>query len=82
MRLEFIRSRAGSDALRGTRYDINSSTPLYHNILIYHHRAFQEILKADRGKYGGEDNYDIGDAVADEWQQRVDDVVAGTADVA
>ena len=29
-----------------------------------------------------EDNYDIGDTVADEWQQHVDDVVAGTADAA
>ena len=45
-------------------------------------RAFQEVLKADRSKFGMEDNYDMGDAVADEWQQRVDDVVAGTVEAA
>lgn len=27
--------------------------------------------------YGAADNYEIKDVVADEWQQRVDDVVAG-----
>jgi hypothetical protein len=45
-------------------------------------RAFTEILKADRAKFGVGDEHIIGDTVADEWQRRVDDVVAGTADTA
>ena len=43
-------------------------------------RAFNEILKLDRAKYGSNDDYTIGDTIADEWQQRVDEVVAGTPD--
>jgi hypothetical protein len=40
-------------------------------------RAFNHILKDDRAKYGADKEYVIGDTVPDEWQQRVDDVVAG-----
>ncbi|CAA7262374.1 unnamed protein product [Cyclocybe aegerita] len=40
-------------------------------------RAFNEILKIDRATYGVAEEYVIGDTVPDEWQQRVDDVVAG-----
>jgi hypothetical protein len=42
------------------------------------HRAFNKILKEDRAQFGAEEVYEIVDAVADEWQQRVDDVVGGT----
>jgi hypothetical protein len=40
-------------------------------------RAFNEILRVDRAKYGAGEDYEIADTIADEWQQRVDDVVAG-----
>lgn len=40
-------------------------------------RAFRGILKTDRDTYGAGEDYEIGDVVADDWQQRVDDVVAG-----
>ncbi|KJA19533.1 hypothetical protein HYPSUDRAFT_143746, partial [Hypholoma sublateritium FD-334 SS-4] len=40
-------------------------------------RAFRDILKTDRETYGSGEDYEIADVVADEWQQRVDDVVAG-----
>jgi hypothetical protein len=52
-------------------FDDNSLRPL---------RAFNEILKVDRATYGAGEDYEIGDTVADEWQQRVDDVVGGTVD--
>ena len=42
-------------------------------------RAFNEILKLDRAKYGADEDYVIGDTVPDDWQQRVDDVVGGIA---
>ena len=41
------------------------------------HRAFRDILKIDRETYGVGEDYEIGDIIADEWQQRVDDAVAG-----
>ncbi|KJA16691.1 hypothetical protein HYPSUDRAFT_144977, partial [Hypholoma sublateritium FD-334 SS-4] len=44
-------------------------------------RAFRDILKTDRETYGAGEDYEIGDVVADEWQQRVDDVVAGISAV-
>ena len=44
-------------------------------ILIF--RAFNEILKVDRAKYGADEEYEIADTIADEWQQRIDDAVAG-----
>jgi hypothetical protein len=52
---------------------------LLHNTLIskYICRAFRDILKTDRDTYGIGKNYKIGDIIADDWQQRVDDVVAG-----
>jgi hypothetical protein len=43
-------------------------------------RAFKTILKTDRDTYGIGDDYQIGDFVGNEWQQRVDDVVAGVAE--
>jgi len=46
---------------------------LYPNIC----RAFRDILKTDRDTYGAGEDYEIGDVVTDDWQQRVDDVVAG-----
>ena len=52
--------------------------------VIYSHlicRAFNEILKVDRATYGAGEDYVIADTIADEWQQRVDDVVAGEASV-
>ena len=45
------------------------------------YRAFNEILRLDRAVYGASDDYTIGDTVADEWQQRVDEVVARSADM-
>ena len=41
-------------------------------------RAFNDILKADRSKFGADEDYVIVDTIPDEWQQRVDDAVAGT----
>jgi hypothetical protein len=46
----------------------------------YQYRAFNEILKADCTKFGVGEEYIIGDTVADEWQQHVNDVIAGTTD--
>ncbi|KIJ94950.1 hypothetical protein K443DRAFT_109586, partial [Laccaria amethystina LaAM-08-1] len=40
-------------------------------------RAFRDILKTDRNTYGAGEDYDILDVIADDWQQRVDDVIAG-----
>ena len=40
-------------------------------------RAFRDILRTDRNTYGTGQDYEIGDVVTDDWQQRVDDVVAG-----
>lgn len=42
------------------------------------HRAFNDILKADRSKFGADEDYVIADTIPDEWQQRVDNAVAGT----
>jgi hypothetical protein len=39
-------------------------------------REFNKFLKVDRAKYGVGENYVIEDTVTDEWQRRVDDVVA------
>ncbi|KAF8952144.1 hypothetical protein BDZ97DRAFT_1880774 [Flammula alnicola] len=44
-------------------------------------RAFRDILKTDRETYSAGEDYEIGDVVADDWQQRVDDVVAGYSNV-
>lgn len=48
----------------------------------YTYRAFRDILKTDRETYGASEDYEIGDVVADEWQQRVEDVVAQSIDEA
>ncbi|KDR65967.1 hypothetical protein GALMADRAFT_217270 [Galerina marginata CBS 339.88] len=40
-------------------------------------RIFRDVLKTDRQTYGMDEDYEIGDVVADDWQQRVDDVVGG-----
>jgi hypothetical protein len=40
-------------------------------------RAFNKILKADRAKYGADEEYEIADTITDEWQQHIDDAVAG-----
>lgn len=49
-------------------------------LMSYTCRAFNQILNTDRATYGAGDDYVIADLVADEWQQRVDDVISGTAD--
>ena len=41
-------------------------------------RAFNDILKVDRAKFGTDEDYVITDTIPDEWQQRVDNAVAGT----
>ena len=45
-------------------------------------RAFTEILNVDRAQYGASEDYVINDVIADEWQQRVDNVVGGSQDAA
>jgi hypothetical protein len=40
-------------------------------------KIFRAILKTDRETYGVGEDYVIADLVADDWQQRVDDVVSG-----
>ena len=40
-------------------------------------RAFRDILKTDKENYGVGEDYEIGDVIADDWQQTVDDVVGG-----
>lgn len=45
------------------------------------HRAFNDLLKTDHAQFGAGEDYVIGDNIADEWQQCVDDIVAGTEDV-
>ena len=45
-------------------------------------RGFTGILKNDRAQYGVGEDYVIGDVIADEWQQRVDNVVGGSEDAA
>lgn len=47
-------------------------------VCLYVCRAFNDLLKTDRIQYGAGEDYAIGDTVPDEWQQRVDSVVAGT----
>lgn len=47
--------------------------------LHFMHRAFTDLLKTDRTQYGAGEDYVIGDMIADEWQQRIDNVVAGIA---
>ena len=48
-----------------------------HILILYIYRAFTDLLKKDRGLYGADEDYVITDVVADDWQQRVDNVVGG-----
>jgi len=38
-------------------------------------RAFNRILKEDHAAYGAEEDYEIPDTVANEWQQHIDNVI-------
>jgi hypothetical protein len=58
----------------------NLLTLLMRYLYQYQYRAFNEILKADCTKFGVGEEYIIGDTVADEWQQHVNNVIAGTTD--
>ncbi|KAF8905266.1 hypothetical protein CPB84DRAFT_1676821, partial [Gymnopilus junonius] len=44
-------------------------------------RAFNKALELDCATFGVDEDYDIKDVPADDWQQRVDDVVAGAANL-
>jgi hypothetical protein len=50
---------------------------MIHSHPYYIYRIFRAILKTDRETYGVGEDYVIADLVADDWQQRVDDVVSG-----
>ena len=79
-RLEFIRSQADGSAVKIAR-----CCWLDRIVIIFLHfmyRGFTDILKNDRAQYGVGEDYVIGDVIADEWQQRVDNVVGGSEDVA
>jgi hypothetical protein len=78
-RLEFIRTRAGSDTSKTLKYVTTPDFIYDILILIIYCRAFNGILKADRLKFGTGEEYVIGDTVVDEWQQHVDNVVLGTS---
>lgn len=55
---------------------------MYSNDVLIHltYRAFNELLKTDRAQFGADEDYVITDTIADEWQQRVDNAVAGLSD--
>lgn len=53
------------------------SSAMIHSHPYYIYRIFRAILKTDRETYGVGEDYVIADLVADDWQQRVDDVVSG-----
>ena len=63
---------------RGVLLSLSSSLIIHWHSTDILCRAFNEILKVDRATYGGEEEYEIADTLPDVWQQRVDDVVAGT----
>ena len=78
-RLCMIRRVAGSDKAKVTRclsllLVVSLKFP---EVTSYLCRAFKNILNKDRATYGVGEDYQIGDVVGNEWQQRVDDVVAG-----
>ena len=77
-RLTFIRKKAGTNK-KVVRYVLFLIFPCTITCVDIPntYRAFRDILKTDRETYGVGEDYEIGDIVADEWQQRVDDVVAG-----
>lgn len=52
---------------------------MIHSCCVY--RAFNDLLKTDRALYGADEDYVIGDVIPDQWQQRVDNAIAGTEDV-
>jgi hypothetical protein len=77
-RLAVVRRLAGSDAGKVVKCvsSLGSSTIIHlYPTIIY--RAFRAVLKSDRETYGVGEDYVIADLVADDWQQRVDDVVSG-----
>ena len=76
-RLEFIRSKAGNSTVKITRYAVLLVISGDHKPIILIYRAFNDILKTDRARYGTGEDYVITDVIADEWQQRVDNVVGG-----
>lgn len=76
-RLEFIRSVANKSASKQARCAILIVSSSSADYIYVFHRAFTELLKQDRAKYGAGDDYEITDSIADEWQQRVDNVVGG-----
>ncbi|PPQ96650.1 hypothetical protein CVT26_010632 [Gymnopilus dilepis] len=43
-------------------------------------KAFKQILQNDRARYGADEDYEIRDVVANEWQQQVDTIVEGSED--
>jgi len=71
-----VRKLAGSNPSKAIRYvlSLSSSTIIYSHPIC---RAFRNILKTDRETYGVGEDYEIGDVIADDWQQTVDDVVGG-----
>jgi hypothetical protein len=76
-RLSMIRRVAGSDKVKTTRCLSSFGSSKIYTYTSYLCRAFKNILKNDRATYGVGEDYQIGDLVNNEWQQRVDDVVAG-----
>jgi len=75
-RLTLVRKLAASNSVRATRCVRLLVLPQQY-IYIHIPRAFKDILKTDRETYGICEDYEIGDVVADDWQQTVDDVVGG-----
>lgn len=78
-RLSLIRRVAGSDKAKTNRCRLSSfdSSEIIRLHILYLCRAFKTILMNDRATYGVGEDYEIGDLINNEWQQRVDDVVAG-----
>ena len=76
--MALVRKVAGSIPSRVVRCVSSlSSAAVIHLHPICLRRAFKDILKTDRDTYGIGEDYEIGDVVADDWQQTVDDVVGG-----
>jgi len=72
-----MRKIAGGSASKTAKYVYPLFSSEY--IFTFTCRAFDEILKTDQTTFGADDDYDIGDVVPDELQQRVDAAVARTA---
>lgn len=58
---------------------LSSFSEIYYLLTIYSCRVFNSILREYREKYGAGEAYVIEDVVPDDLQQKVDDVIAGTA---